>query len=325
MSSGEQISDQSGAASRDEVARAALLKDSALAVMEVGVAKLVGSCRHLECGSDEGGFKKGDLLLVDTERGLMYARAVVDSERKCVDRTKVHRIMRRLWGERARQALDRDRQTIDNAKNWFKKLVSAHGLEMSYSSAELVHGPQKIVIYFTAPSRQDFRALLRDLSHRINMRVELRQIGVRDETKCMGGIGPCGLVVCCHQFLREFGSVTIKMAKTQGLVLSPQKVSGLCGRLMCCLAYEYPFYCEAAARFPRIGANVRTPKGPGRVRDVNILRSKVKVALDSGEIDVFGLDELKFKRTASIMESEPVDETSVEGEELAGSEELEAE
>jgi hypothetical protein len=131
-----------------------------------------------------------------------------------------------------------------------------------------------VAFLFTAPERVDFRELVRELAQTLRTRIELRQVGVRDETRCTGGLGPCGLPVCCASFLRDFTTVSIRMAKVQGLVPNPQKVSGLCGRLMCCLAYEQPWYAEAMKGFPKMNSMVTTPKGEGKVKELLILRGR---------------------------------------------------
>ena len=156
---------------------------------------------------------------------------------------------------------------------------------MHLSEVEITHGDARIVFNFTSPGRVDFRSLVRELAGALKSRIELRQIGVRDETRCTGGLGPCGLPLCCATFLREFTTVTIRMAKVQGLVPNPQKVSGLCGRLMCCLAYEHGVYTDMMKDLPRNGTTIKTPKGEGRVKEVLVMRNVIKVALGPGVVE----------------------------------------
>ena len=159
--------------------------------------------------------------------------------------------------------------------------IADHGLEMKLVSVSVGFDSNKIVFYFTADGRVDFRELVRDLASVFRARIELRQIGVRDEAKMIGGLGICGRPFCCSQFLDGFMPVSIKMAKTQNLSLNPTKISGTCGRLMCCLKYEQNAYEDAAKRMPKVESFVQTPDGPGNVKGVELLRELVKVSLDS--------------------------------------------
>ncbi len=163
-----------------------------------------------------------------------------------------------------------------------KEKVAERGLEMSMVRADISPDGGKILFYFTAENRVDFRELVRDLAATFHARIELRQIGVRDETKMLGGIGICGQPYCCSRFLDKFQPVSIKMAKTQSLSLNPTKISGACGRLMCCLKYEQGAYEDAVKRCPKRESFVETPDGPGTVTDVNFLREKVKVRIEDG-------------------------------------------
>jgi cell fate regulator YaaT (PSP1 superfamily) len=164
--------------------------------------------------------------------------------------------------------------------------VRAHNLEMKLVNVEYAFDSSKIVFYFTADGRVDFRALVRDLAAVFRTRIELRQIGVRDEVKMLGGLGPCGREACCKAFLSDFSPVSIRMAKDQNLSLNPTKISGLCGRLMCCLNYEQEQYAATLQRSPRKGSTVLTPEGPAMVEDVLIIKEKVKVRLTGEEIEI---------------------------------------
>ena len=178
--------------------------------------------------------------------------------------------------------------------------INKHGLEMKLIDAEYTFDNNKVLFYFTADGRIDFRELVKDLASVFKTRIELRQIGVRDETKILGGIGICGRELCCHRHLSEFVPVSIKMAKEQNLSLNPTKISGVCGRLMCCLKNEEDTYEELNRRLPNIGDRVTTEDGlRGEVHSVNVLRQLVKVIVDVGdekEIQEYRVEQLRFKR-----------------------------
>jgi cell fate regulator YaaT (PSP1 superfamily) len=162
--------------------------------------------------------------------------------------------------------------------------IAEHKLPMKLIAAESTLDGSKIVFHFSAESRVDFRALVRDLAQTLRTRIELHQVGVRDEAKLRGGMGPCGRPLCCATFLGDFDPVGIKMAKEQDLSLNPQKISGTCGRLMCCLNFEYAHYREAKQCLPKVGARIETEKGPGKIQEINVLRNRVLVALDEGGV-----------------------------------------
>ncbi len=161
-----------------------------------------------------------------------------------------------------------------------KEKVAAHGLDMKLIDCEYAFDGGKIVFYFTSPSRVDFRELVKDLASSLHARIELRQVGTRDETKYLGGIAPCGRVCCCAGNMPEFKKVSVKMAKNQGLSLNPGKISGLCGRLMCCLSYENDYYAEAIKKMPKVGSEVGSPEGKAIVVGLNMLKMEVKVKMD---------------------------------------------
>ena len=186
--------------------------------------------------------------------------------------------------------------------------IAARGLDMKLVDCEFTFDGSKVIFYFTADGRVDFRELVKDLSSVFRIRIELRQIGVRDETKMLGGLGPCGRECCCSSCMPDFKKVSIKMAKNQGLSLNPSKISGLCGRLMCCLAYENDYYAEAYKKMPKVGSEVGTPDGEGTVVNVNMLKMEVKVRIEKGDgaaYKDFKLDELKFKRRGQDKGREP--------------------
>jgi cell fate regulator YaaT (PSP1 superfamily) len=182
--------------------------------------------------------------------------------------------------------------------------VAEHGLPMKLIEAEATLDGSRIVIHFAAEGRVDFRALVRDLARALRARVELHQVGVRDEAKMRGGLGHCGRQLCCATFLTTFDPVGIKMAKEQDLSLNPQKISGVCGRLMCCLSFEYDYYRSAKRGIPKVGSRIETERGPGRIKDINVPRSRVVVALDSGGQAEFTMTECVRQKLASQTESE---------------------
>lgn len=232
--------------------------------------------------------KRGDHVIVETARGVEYG-TVVGSPREVEDDKVVQPLKPVL-----RVATERDdEQEAGNKakeKEAFKicqEKIRKHGLEMKLIDAEYTFDNNKVLFYFTADGRVDFRELVKDLAGVFKTRIELRQIGVRDEAKMLGGIGICGRPYCCSQFLDDFQPVSTKMAKVQSMSLNPSKISGACGRLMCCLRYEQAAYEELVKAVPKVGAFVETPAGYGTVSSVNILRSSLKVKLDGQGEDVF--------------------------------------
>ncbi len=245
--------------------------------------------------------KKGDHVIVETARGVEYGTVVGDPME--VDDKKVIQPLKPVI--RIATSKD-DQQESDNKgkeKEAFKiclDKIKKHELDMKLIDAEYTFDNNKVLFYFTADGRIDFRELVKDLASVFKTRIELRQIGVRDETKIVGGIGVCGRTLCCHTHLSEFVPVSIKMAKEQNLSLNPTKISGVCGRLMCCLKHEEETYEYLNRRLPNVGDYVTTDKGTkGEVSSVNVLRQMVKVIVDLGdekEIQEFKVEQLKFKR-----------------------------
>ena len=232
--------------------------------------------------------KTGDHVIVETARGTECAE-VVQGVREVPDSQVVKQLKSVT---RMADAVDvrRMRQNREDEKRAFKiceERIARHKLEMKLVDVEYTLDRSKILFYFIADGRIDFRELVKDLAGVFHTRIELRQIGVRDESKMLGGIGICGQVFCCSRFLKDFQPVSIKMAKEQGLSLNPAKISGACGRLMCCLRYEQAAYEDLVKAVPKVGAFVETPAGYGTVSSVNILRSSLKVKLDGQGEDVF--------------------------------------
>ncbi len=245
--------------------------------------------------------KKGDHVIVETARGVEYGTVVCDP--KEVEEDKVIQPLKPVL----RIATERDdEQEINNRekeKEAFKiclEKIRKHELEMKLIDAEYTFDNNKVLFYFTADGRIDFRELVKDLASVFKTRIELRQIGVRDETKIVGGIGICGRALCCHTYLSEFIPVSIKMAKEQNLSLNPTKISGVCGRLMCCLKNEEETYEELNRRLPNVGDYVTTDDGlKGEVSSVNVLRQLVKVLVEENDekaIKEYRVDQLRFKK-----------------------------
>ncbi len=244
---------------------------------------------------------RNDHVIVETARGIEYG-TVVGNPRE-VPSDKVIQPLKPVL----RIATERDdEQEVNNRKKEkeaFKiclEKIKKHGLEMKLIDAEYTFDNNKVLFYFTADGRIDFRELVKDLASVFKTRIELRQIGVRDETKILGGIGICGRELCCHSHLSEFIPVSIKMAKEQNLSLNPTKISGVCGRLMCCLKHEEETYEELNRRLPNVGDHVTTDDGfKGEVQSVNVLRQLVKVLIDvdnEKEIREYKVEQLRFRR-----------------------------
>ncbi|MBR2338360.1 MAG: stage 0 sporulation family protein [Clostridia bacterium] len=226
-------------------------------------------------------FRKGDHAIVETSRGLECGEVTM------ANRTMGEEEITKPLKAVVRPATEKDlRQVEENAEREKKAMevctqkIAAHKLDMKLISAEYAFDGSKILFYFTSDGRVDFRNLVKDLAGVFHTRIELRQIGVRDEAKMLGGLGICGQPLCCSRFLSDFQPVSIKMAKEQGLSLNPTKISGSCGRLMCCLKYEQDAYSALLKITPRQGALVNTPEGRGTVVDVSLLTGALKVRLD---------------------------------------------
>ena len=235
---------------------------------------------------DANGFepKPGDYVIVDTARGndlgevTMGAREI-DEE---TWRGPLKKTMRIATEQDIQHGVE-NRQKEKEAFSICQKKIAEHKLEMKLVSVEYAFDNSKILFFFTANGRVDFRSLVKDLASIFKMRIELRQIGVRDEAKMLGGLGPCGRPICCGMFLDQFQPVSIKMAKEQNLSLNPTKISGVCGRLMCCLKYEQEHYEMTRKKMPKIGREVTTPDGAGPVTDLNIVKETVFVRLTNGD------------------------------------------
>lgn len=245
-------------------------------------------------------YEKGMGVIVDTAKGQEYAIVVYPSRE--VEENEIVSPLKQI----VRIANKKDLENIakgdakrPEAVHICKEKVIQHNLPMKVLDCEFAFDMTKVIFYFTAEGRVDFRDLVRDLASIFHIRIELRQVGIRDETKILGGIAPCGRECCCAGCMSEFKKVSIKMAKNQGLSLNPGKISGLCGRLMCCLGYENYYYAEAYKKMPKIGAEVDTPEGKGNVVSTNMLKMEVKVKIEQKDglsYKDFPVDKIRFKK-----------------------------
>ena len=249
---------------------------------EVISVRFRGGCKNYYFDPKGNQVRMGDQVVVETAQGLEFATCTEGNHE--VDDNAIVQPLSSM----VRMATDSDRRTVEynrkresEAFDICEKKILEHGLDMKLVNVSCSFDGSKILFFFTADGRVDFRELVRDLAGVFRARIELRQIGVRDEAKMIGGLGICGRPFCCSRFLDSFMPVSIKMAKTQNLSLNPAKISGTCGRLMCCLKYEQNAYEDAARRMPKQDSFVQTPDGPGNVKSVDLLRERVKVALDN--------------------------------------------
>lgn len=245
--------------------------------------------------------KKGQQVIVETARGIEFGHVVMGPKEVEEDQiTQPLKSVIRLANNEDRKIEERNREKEKEAFQICLEKIRKHKLEMKLIDVEYTFDNNKVLFYFTADGRIDFRELVKDLAAVFRTRIELRQIGVRDETKLRGGIGICGRELCCHTYLSEFAPVSIKMAKEQNLSLNPTKISGVCGRLMCCLTNEQETYEKLNSRLPSTGDTVTTPEGlRGEVQSLSVLRQLVKVVVtlenDEKEIREYKASELKFK------------------------------
>lgn len=254
--------------------------------------KKAGKIYYFDPG--EHNITKDSYVIVETVRGIEFGQVVITNKR--VDEEDIVLPLKKV----IRIATEKDKATVKNnrerAKESFQiglEKINAHNLDMNLVEVDYTLDRNKVIFYFTADGRVDFRELVKDLAAIFKTRIELRQIGVRDEAKMLGGIGPCGRMLCCSTFLGEFEPVSIKMAKDQNLSLNPTKISGLCGRLMCCLKYENDQYEEAKRELPDLGESIHTPYGNGTVVGLNILEKLIQIQMPENEkIIEYTLDEL---------------------------------
>jgi cell fate regulator YaaT (PSP1 superfamily) len=247
---------------------------------EVAQVRLRDRTRASELDQGELQLAVGDQVVVETEQGYTLGAVERACQRTCCDEAP-RRVLRKVDGNDLRQQA-RNFAREREAFQFCRERIKQRGLPMKLIRVEYLHGGNKAIFYFAAENRVDFRELVKDLAGRLHTRIVMRQVGVRDEAKMTGGIGSCGCQLCCASWLPRFEPVSIRMAKDQNLVLNPQKVSGQCGRLKCCLAYEEAQYVAARKGMPKVGRRVSTPGGEGKVQDVDILRQLVRVHHDDG-------------------------------------------
>ena len=249
---------------------------------EVISVRFRGGCKNYFFDPKGMQVKMGDQVIVETAQGSEFATCT-QGNHEVEDSAIVSPLcaVLRMATETDRRTVEYNKKKESEAFDICEKKIEDHGLEMKLVNVSIGFDGNKILFYFTADERVDFRELVRDLASVFRARIELRQIGVRDEAKMIGGLGICGRPFCCSQFLDGFMPVSIKMAKTQNLSLNPTKISGTCGRLMCCLKYEQNAYEDAAKRMPKVESFVQTPDGPGNVKSIDLLRETMKVSLDS--------------------------------------------
>lgn len=265
---------------------------------------------------NENSYEIGKKVIVETQRGLecgevVVANQLVEDEQLVLPLKKVVR----LATNADLKKLEQNAEVEKEALVVFENKIKEHGLDMKVVDVEYTFDNTKMLFYFTSDGRVDFRDLVRDLASIYKTRIELRQIGVRDQAKMLGGLGICGQPFCCMRFLDDFQPVSIKMAKEQGLSLNPSKISGTCGRLMCCLKYEQDTYEQLIKESPTIGSIVDTPSGRGIVSDIHLLKGTVKVTLDKNPDAapiLFSNNEVKILRKNKNVEAETEIET--EGE-----------
>jgi cell fate regulator YaaT (PSP1 superfamily) len=263
----------------------------------VGVKfKPVGEIEYFNAGNLE--LKKDEAVICETENGLMFGIVEIPSLEQ--DTSGEYKKVIRVATDGDKKKLNDIHQKEKEALQTTKKLAKQHGLEMKLIDAEYSFDMNKITFSFTAEGRVDFRDLLKSLAGEFRTRIELKQIGARDETKIVGGYGPCGRPLCCANHLRDFGKVSIKMAKDQGLSLNPTGINGMCNRLLCCLQYEENDYSKALQNMPKLNSKVKTPDGEGVVTFNNVLKDEVSVKFinEDGSYSIrdYALGEIQFER-----------------------------
>lgn len=258
-------------------------------------------------------FEVGDGVIVETVRGVEFGKVAlavreVDESQLVSPLKPVIRKATEKDFETAKRNLDKKGDAMKVAKEKIEK----HKLNMKLIDCEFTFDNTKVIFYFTSETRVDFRELVKDLASHFRIRIELRQVGIRDEAKLLGGLGPCGRACCCSSCLGDFARVSIKMAKTQGLSLNPGKISGLCGRLMCCLQYENDYYSETYKLMPKINSEIKTPDGKAIVMSNDMLKKVVtaKITGPDGSVEIkqYPLDKIKAKHTLSVDDDDVSDD-----------------
>jgi cell fate regulator YaaT (PSP1 superfamily) len=266
--------------------------------------------------------KEGMNVIVETVRGVEFGEVVIAN--RMIHEEEIVSPLKKVMRIATQKDIIQYEENIKKEKEAFKiclEKIEKHDLIMKLIDVEYTFDRNKVLFYFTADGRVDFRELVKDLASVFKTRIELRQIGVRDEAKMVGGLGVCGRGLCCKTFLCEFEPVSIKMAKEQCLSLNPTKISGVCGRLMCCLRYEHEVYEELIHKTPKVGAIVKTKSGEGVVESVNLIKGDLKVKLDADGESIY--ENFKANEIEVIKDVENVDDSQLQEEELKELEKLE--
>lgn len=271
-----------------------------------------GKIYYFSPGKNSDKYVKGMGVIVDTARGHEFANIVIPNSE--VDESRIIPPLRpvlRIATARDLETVKKNRERKPEAMKLAAEKIAKFKLNMKLIDCDFSFDGTKVVFYYSAPSRVDFRELVKELSSLFKMRIELRQLGIRDEIKMIGGIGACGRECCCSAYMPDINKVTIKMAKTQNLSLNPTKISGLCGRLMCCLAYENDYYAEAGKHIPKMGSEVSTPDGKGTVVNINMLKMQVRVKIEDKKKDIiafhdYPVKDIKFKNQHRAEEQEEI-------------------
>ncbi|MBQ9714896.1 MAG: stage 0 sporulation family protein [Clostridia bacterium] len=256
-------------------------------------------------------FEVGDGVIVETVRGVEFGKVALAVRE--VDESQLVSPLKPVIRKATEKDFEVAQRNVDkkpDAMKVAKEKIEKHKLNMKLIDCEFTFDNTKVIFYFTSESRVDFRELVKDLASHFRIRIELRQVGIRDEAKLLGGLGPCGRACCCSSCLGDFARVSIKMAKTQGLSLNPGKISGLCGRLMCCLQYENDYYSETYKLMPKINSEIKTPDGKAIVMSNDMLKKIVtaKITLHDGSVEIkqYPLDKIKAKHTLSVDDHDEV-------------------
>ncbi len=266
---------------------------------KVVVIKFKRNCKPYYFSPNGLKLERGQNVIVETSRGEELGMVAIP-EKEVEKLAAPLKNVLRIATKRDLETAERNEQRQKEAMEVCREKIKEHGQEMKLISCDIAFDGSKILFYFSAENRVDFRGLVKDLAGYFHTRIELRQIGIRDEAKLLGGIAPCGRECCCASCMPQMNKVGIKMAKNQGLSLNPGKISGLCGRLMCCLSYENEYYASVYKKMPKLGGNVGTPEGHGTVVSTNMLNMTVRVKIEKdGSLFYrdFPVDKLTFKRS----------------------------
>ncbi len=281
---------------------------------KVVVVKFTNSCKPYYFSAGDLTLEEGQGVVVETSRGEEYG-IVVNPEKETENIVQPLKPVVRIATQRDLDTVERNEARRPEAMAICKEKIALRGLEMKLIDCEFTFDGSKVIFYFSSEGRVDFRELVKDLAAVFHIRIELRQVGIRDETRIIGGIAPCGRECCCASCMPDFHKVSIKMAKNQGLSLNPGKISGLCGRLMCCLAYENDYYASVYKKMPKIGSQVGTPEGKGIVIATNMLTTivRVKVEKEGGFVyRDYPVTDLAFKRSVEKNDEESETEENSE-------------